>query len=55
MGLRGAARPGALRPAQKAGKKARVILVAIARKLVVLANAVLRDGKPWQPELSASR
>lgn len=39
----------------KAGKKAKVILVAIARKLVVLANAVLRDGKPWQPELSATR
>lgn len=39
----------------KAGKKARVILVAIARKLVVLANAVLRDKKPWQPELSAAR
>jgi transposase len=39
----------------KAGKKAKVILVAIARKLVVLANAVLRDRKPWQPELSAAR
>lgn len=39
----------------RAGKKARVVLVAIARKLVVLANAVLRDGKPWQPELSATR
>jgi transposase len=39
----------------KAGKKAKVILVAIARKLVVLANAVLRDKKPWQPELSATR
>jgi transposase len=40
---------------KKAGKKAKVILVAIARKLVVLANAILRDRKPWQPELSASR
>jgi transposase len=39
----------------KAGKKAKVILVAIARKLVVLANAVLRDRKPWQPELSRPR
>lgn len=38
-----------------AGKKAKVILVAVARKLVVLANAILRDRKPWQPELSASR
>jgi transposase len=40
---------------KKAGKKPKVILVAIARKLVVLANAVLRDRKPWTPELSASR
>lgn len=40
---------------RKAGKKAKVILVAIARKLVVLANAVLRDRRPWQPELSAPR
>jgi transposase len=40
---------------KQAGKKAKVILVAIARKLVVLANAILRDRKPWQPELSASR
>jgi transposase len=39
----------------KAGKKAKVILVAIARKLVVLANAMLRDRTPWDPELSASR
>lgn len=38
-----------------AGKKAKVVLVAVARKLVVLANAVLRDRKPWQPELSATR
>lgn len=39
----------------KAGKKAKVVLIAVARKLVVLANAVLRDRRPWQPELSASR
>jgi len=31
------------------GKKAKVILTAVARKLVVLANAILRDGRPWQP------
>jgi transposase len=36
---------------RKAGKKAKVILTAVARKLVVLANALLRDGRPWQPEL----
>jgi hypothetical protein len=39
----------------KAGKGAKVILVAIARKLVVLANAVLRDRRPCQAELSACR
>jgi transposase len=33
----------------KAGKKAKVILTAVARKLVVIANAVLRSGQPWQP------
>lgn len=39
---------------KKAGKKAKVILVATARKLVVLANAILRDKKPWNPELSTA-
>ena len=33
------------------GKEAKVILVAVARKLVVLANAILRDGQPWDPSL----
>jgi transposase len=31
------------------GKKAKVILTAVARKLVVLANAVLRSGLPFNP------
>jgi transposase len=31
------------------GKKAKVILTAVARKLLVLANAVLRDGRRWNP------
>ena len=31
-----------------AGKRPKVVLIAVARKLVVLANAVLRDGKRWQ-------
>ena len=31
----------------KAGKAAKVILTAVARKLVVLANALLRSGQPW--------
>ena len=32
-----------------AGKKPKVVLVAVARKLVVIANALLRTGKPWNP------
>jgi transposase len=34
---------------EAAGKKPKVILVAVARKLVVIANAILRTGKPWEP------
>ena len=30
------------------GKAAKVVLVAVARKLLVFANAVLRDQKPWR-------
>jgi transposase len=30
------------------GKPAKVVLIAVARKLVVIANAVLRDNKPWR-------
>jgi transposase len=29
------------------GKAAKVVLVAVARKLLVIANAVLRDRRPW--------
>jgi transposase len=36
----------------RAGKKAKVILTALARKLVVLANAVLRTGRRWDPSLA---
>jgi transposase len=32
-----------------AGKRPKVILVAVARKLVVLANAILRSKRPWDP------
>jgi transposase len=39
----------------KAGKKAKVILTAVARKLVVIANAVLRSGRPWQPALATAQ
>lgn len=31
-----------------AGKATKVVLVAVARKLLVIANAVLRDQKPWR-------
>lgn len=33
---------------RRAGKAAKVRLVAVARKLLTVANAVLRDGRPWQ-------
>jgi transposase len=35
-----------------AGKAAKVILVAVARKLLVTLNAMLRDQKPWTAELA---
>jgi transposase len=38
----------------RAGKGAKVILVAVARKLVVLANAVLRTGRRWDPNLASA-
>ena len=31
-----------------AGKPAKVVLIAVARKLLVIANAILRDRKPWR-------
>lgn len=37
-----------------AGKKPKVILVALARKLVVIANAILRTGKPWDPATASA-
>ncbi|HJZ57374.1 MAG TPA: IS110 family transposase [Gemmataceae bacterium] len=37
-----------------AGKAAKVVLVAVARKLLVIANAVLRDQKPWRPAAPAA-
>jgi transposase len=35
-----------------AGKLAKVALVAVARKLLVILNAMLRDHRPWSPELA---
>jgi transposase len=37
-----------------AGKPVKVALVACMRKLLILANAVLRDGTAWSPELAAA-
>jgi transposase len=35
------------------GKASKVALIAVARKLLVLANALLRDGKPYQPRTNS--
>jgi transposase len=35
-----------------AGKPAKVILTAVARKLVVIANALLRDSRAWSEEIA---
>ena len=32
-----------------------MILTAVARKLLVIANAVIRTGLPWDPELAMAR
>jgi transposase len=57
--LSAARRPGPLKDfadrLRARGKKAKVVLIAVARKLLVIANAVLRTGRPWQPELAAAR
>jgi transposase len=33
----------------KAGKPAKVAIVAVMRKLIILANALLRDRRKWSP------
>ncbi|MBL8537168.1 MAG: transposase [Hyphomonadaceae bacterium] len=35
-----------------AGKAPKVALVAVMRKLIVLANALLKDARPWEPKLA---
>ena len=35
------------------GKAAKVVLVAVARKLLVIANAILRDKTPWKMPVAA--
>ena len=37
------------------GKKAKVILTAVARKLLVIANAVVRTKVPWKAEMALAR
>jgi transposase len=32
-----------------AGKPKLVALIATARKMITILNAILRDGTPWQP------
>jgi transposase len=39
---------------REAGKPAKVAIVAIMRKLVILANALLRDNRMWTPELASA-
>ena len=36
-----------------AGKEKMVALIAVARKLLTILNAILRDGEPWREELEA--
>jgi transposase len=37
---------------EKAGKPPKVIRIALARKLVIIANAVLRDRRHWCPQMA---
>jgi|SRR5579884_388162 len=39
---------------RRAGKKAKVALTAVARKLLTIANAVVRSGRPWDAGLAAA-
>ncbi len=34
---------------QAAGKPGKVALVACMRKILIILNAMVRDGKPWSP------
>ena len=37
---------------EKAGKAGKAIVTAVARKLVVIANAILQKRTPWQPQVA---
>ena len=36
------------------GKPFKVVMIAVARKLLVIANAIIRDGTEWDPEMKGS-
>jgi transposase len=40
---------------RSAGKKSKVALTAVARKLLTIANAMIRDMKPWSPNHTPER
>ena len=44
---------GLLEAAEDAGKPREVVVIAAARKLAVIANAMIRDGTEWDPEANA--
>jgi hypothetical protein len=35
-------------------KPSKVALIAVARKLLRVANAVIRDGRPWDEKLAVA-
>jgi transposase len=37
------------RALREAGKPPKVAITAIMRKLIILANALIRDGRKWTP------
>ena len=39
---------------EAAGKGPKVVLVAVARKLLVIANAILKSGKPWDENVATA-
>jgi transposase len=39
----------------RAGKKAKVALTAVARKLLTILNAIVRSGRPWSLQLATAR
>lgn len=38
-----------------AGKPAKVAITTVMRKLVILANALLRDNRPWRKKMARSQ